>query len=618
MIRQALIPAAGRGARLDRPKTPKPLVDVGGQPMLLRLLRQLANAGVEHAVVVTGYAAQTIEVALQRADLGLTVTCVFNPEWETGLASSCAIAQAHINGPFVLAMADHVFDESLIERVVHLEPGEDIVALVDRAPSRVDDLPAAVKVRGGDRPEAFSRTLAHADGVDVGLFACSMTLFDALDAGNDLAHAIDALAQAGRVRAQSIGLVDWFDVDRPVDVVRAESCLRQRRRRERVVSDTEALASTHAFTTGERIQTEIVVERGLVANPLRGGIIPAECASSPIFVFTDQTVNRLYGDRFVGRLMAAGYDVHRIVMADGEESKTLANYTHLVERVLRKGIDERSVLISLGGGVVCNVCGMVAATLYRGIRLVHVPTTLMAQSDAAISHKQGLNDARGKNLVGAYYAPQRILVDVDALATLEPRRRRDGMAEVLKHALAQDADFAKWLIQFNGDPADSSFLDACVRKNIDLKTVLMAVDPKEHREGMVLQYGHTVGHPLEHLSGYTLNHGEAVAIGMVIAAQVSRLLGACDDATVQAHIDLIAHYGLPTTVPEDIRTDDVIQALRYNKKFLTEGTRMALVQSIGHLWSVDGIYAIPVSDAVIAQAVERTRVPAVGLQEACA
>ena len=239
--------------------------------------------------------------------------------------------------------------------------------------------------------------------------------------------------------------------------------------------------------------------------------------------------------------------------------------------------------------------------------LVHVPTTVMAQADAAISHKQGVNGARGKNLVGAYYAPLRIIVDVDVLATLEDRFVPDGLAEVIKHALAQDRAFIDRLLDYRGSLRDPVFLEGVIRRNIELKCALMARDPQEHQEGMALQYGHTVGHPIEHLSGYRLTHGESVAIGMMVAVRVARILGVCDDETVALHERLISAYGLPTRVPDGIRTPDILAGLRYNKRYLTEGTRMALVSAPGQLWSVDGEHAIPVTDGVLADAIEQTR-----------
>jgi 3-dehydroquinate synthetase len=154
---------------------------------------------------------------------------------------------------------------------------------------------------------------------------------------------------------------------------------------------------------------------------------------------------------------------------------------------------------------------------------------------------------------------------------------------------------------------DPAFLEHVVRHNIELKCRLMAVDPQEKAEGMVLQYGHTVGHPIEHLSGYALTHGEAVAVGMVIAARVAHLMGALDADGVQRHLDVIRRWGLPTQVPADVRTADILKALTYNKTWRTEGTRMALVDGPGRLWRVSGAYAIPVSETLIATAVDQTR-----------
>lgn len=618
-ITHALIPAAGRGARLDRPGTPKPLVDVGGEPLIIRLLRQLEAAGITHATVVLGYAADQIERALTRhPTLGLTLDLVRHPRWDEGLASSLLAARGRFDGPFVLAMADHVFDAPIIETLVSLRPPADgVVAVVETAVERVLEPGDAVKVRGALAPTAFGRRLPTYDAIDCGLFLATPAVFDAIEAagGDDLTEGLHHLARAGRVRGLRIGEHGWDDVDTPAGLIHAELRLR-RQSREAILRRADVPpppAPTFSFTTGAPRTTEIVVRRGAVRDPVAAGVVPPESASSPVFVFTDETVDRLYGDAFVGPLKAAGYAIHRIVMADGEESKTLTNYTYLAERVLAKGLDERSVLVSLGGGAVCNVAGLLAATLYRGVGLVHVPTTVMAQADAAISHKQGVNGARGKNLVGAYYAPRRIIVDVDVLATLDDRYIHDGLAEVLKHALAQDPDFILRLLDHRGSKRDPRFLEAVIRRNIELKCALMAVDPQEHHEGMALQYGHTAGHPIEHLSGYRLTHGESVAIGMMVAVRVARILGACDDRTVELHERLIAAYDLPTRVPDDIRTADILAGLRYNKRYLTEGTRMALVTAPGRLWSVDGEHAIPVADGIIADAIEQCRAAPVAL-----
>ncbi len=626
-IKRVLIAAAGRGARLDRPGMPKPLVFVAGLPMIVRTLVQCEEAGIEEAVVVVGYEAPTLVKALTLHPRlsKLKVRFAEAPRWqEEGLVASLLAARPLLGDErFVIAMGDHVFDGKLIERIARERLGDgEVVAMVDANLGEVFDAGAAVKVkqhRGAVLEMGWD--VPGYDAVDCGLFACGPEAWGAFEAAYqaspkaNIFDAVNRLAPRGLARAVFTDGLPWDDVDTPAALIRTEMRHRKQRREQNVRTitppDGAASGQRYAFQTGAPATTEVIVGRGIATDGSRLDLgIPARCASSPIFVFTDTTVNRLYGDNFVSALEARGYLVHRIVMEDGEVSKTITNYARLVDHVLEKGIDERSVLVSLGGGAVCNVCGFVASTLYRGIGLIHVPTTLMAQCDAAISHKQALNGARGKNLIGAYYPPMRVVVDVNFLATLEDWLIPDGLAEVVKHALGQDAQYLKDLLAYQGDHRDPDFLEWVVKRNIELKCELMAVDPKEHAAGMVLQYGHNVGHAVEYLSSYDLSHGEAVAIGMMVAARIARLLGGCDDELVELHRQVIAKYNLPTTIPATMRIPDIIDAMRYDKKFLTEGVRMALVATPGALWQVDGDYAIPVPDDVLIPALEATMEPA--------
>ncbi len=612
-----MIPAAGRGARLDRPGTPKPLVEVGGVPLIVRVLGQLQAAGIEEAVIVVGFEGPAIVRALTgHPGLTLRMRFVEEPAWEAGLATTLAAARAYVTTPFVIAMADHVFDPRLVERIVgaSVAPG-DVVAMVDRESERVFDLHHAVRVALDGNDVTALGALDRYDAVDAGLFAATPELFDALDAARSvgpasLADALAPLARARRVQALTTDGLAWDDIDTPAAAVHAEMRLRGERRRKVLVRGASAAREPDAryrFVTGNPTATEIVVRRGAATGDRVDLGISGESASSPLFVLTDVTVDRLYGDRFVGALEQQGYNVTRVVMPEGERAKTLENFGWLMETVLSAGIDEHSVLVSLGGGVVCNVTGFAAATLYRGIGLVHVPTTLMAQCDAAISHKQALNGARGKNLVGAYYAPRQIIVDVDFLPTLSDRLLRDGLSEALKHALAQDASYLAWFMEQGRELRDPLFLEHVVRRNIELKCRLMAEDPKERSAGLVLQYAHNVAHAVEYLSGYQLTHGESVSIGMVVAARVSRILGGCGEDLVVAHERVLEKYELPRRVPRDIRVPDILDSLRYDKKTLVEGVRMPLLTGVGRLWQVDEDFAIPVAESVIAQALEASR-----------
>ncbi len=617
MIRQAIIPAAGRGARLNRPGTPKPLVDVGGQPIIFRLIEQLQTAGIEKVTVVTGYEAGKVARALAgHFRLSSMVSIVECREWESGLATSLLSARDVVEGDFLLCMADHVFDDELVTLMAgRRPPAGGVSALVDSRLDTIFALEPAMKMRAdGGRVLAVGRDLETFDVVDAGLFAASAKIFDCLeevvnlDAGAGLEDGVHLMATRGLVEAVEIGSGQWDDVDEPADLIHAEMRQRKAQRVQQIrlagVPRPQPGGVEYSFVAGEPITTKIVVQRGLVADPSRAQLIPDESASSPIFVFTDETVNELYTVNFIDALTRQGYRVHSIVLPEGEEAKTLANYAYLAERVISRGVDERSVFISVGGGVVCNVCGFVASTIYRGLSLVHIPTTMMAQCDAAISHKQAINGARGKNMVGSYYSPQLVAVDVDVLATLSDKLVVDGLAEVIKHALGQDMEYTRMLLSYQGGFRELDFLEKVVKRNIELKCELAVSDPRELRQAMVLQYGHTVGHPLEHLSGYRLYHGESVGLGMVVAARVARLLGACDNELVSLHEEIMDRYRLPIRVPPDIRVSSVLESLKFNKRYLTEGTRMALLSQVGELWSVDGDYAIPVSDTVLADAIQ--------------
>jgi 3-dehydroquinate synthase len=585
--------------------------------MVVRVTRQLARAGIERVVIVVGYrGAQVARTIRAQSELGVRVDVVHNPNWKGGLVQSLLAARGALHEPFVIAMADHVFDESLVRDMVVAEaPCGGVSMLVDPRFDEHPDESAVTLRRDGDFVVDIGRDLRPCDAVDAGLFAVTPDLFDALEwtvlAGNgELSDAIQLLAAERRVRAVPIREGRWNDVDLPADVIRAEMRLRTERRRTAVSRTGRPLPSRAGdvdLVAPGTAKTRVALRRGLVQSPELADLVPDASASSPVFVFTDETVHRLHGVRFVEKLRTVGYDAHVIVLPDGEEAKTLSNYVYLVERVLSRGVDERSVFISLGGGVVCNVCGFVASTIYRGLDLVHVPTTVMSQCDAAVSHKHAMNGHRGKNMVGSYYPPRLVAIDVDVLQTLPKRLIRDGLAEAIKHALAQDPAYVDMLLSYDRDPSDPDFLEEVVRRNVALKRDLLLADPKEHREGVVLQYGHTFGHPLEHLSGYRLYHGESVAIGMMIAARVARLLGACNDDLVELHERVIGHYELPTRAPESIRTDDVLDALRFNKRHLTEGTRMALLTDVGKVWSVGGEHVIPVADSVLARAFDATR-----------
>src|SRR5438309_4240378 len=252
---------------------------------------------------------------------------------------------------------------------------------------------------------------------------------------------------------------------------------------------------------------------------------------------TSERVGTLYREPVVASLAEAGFSPVAVEIPDGEQHKNLAWLAVLYDRLLDAGIERRSPLIALGGGVVGDLAGFAAATLLRGLPLVQVPTTLLGQVDAAIGGKTGINHALGKNLIGAFHQPRLVVVDVATLRSLPRREFVAGLAEVVKYAVIRDAElFAALEAQLDGLLGlDESVLVPVVASCCEHKAAVVAADEREESgERAVLNFGHTVGHALEVLTEYRrLLHGEAVAIGMVAAARVSQARGLCAAATVE-------------------------------------------------------------------------------------
>jgi 3-dehydroquinate synthase len=619
MIKDVLILAAGRGKKLDRPNLPKCLVEIGGKKIIFRLIEQFINEGIENIHIVVGFEKDKIIEAVQNKFSSITnLNFIINDQWEKGIGLSALKANEFLNKPFILSMGDHVFDDKHIKLMAHQDISEtNVKLLVDPLIKDFYRLDTAVKVLIENKKITDVHVNLHNyNGIDTGLFTCSpQTLFSALELvihqfkDYNLYKAIDLIAKQGDLEYVFIKEGEWNDVDTPIDLIKAEMRLRKTDRissiKAKNTHPSKQNYSSYDFIAGKPQITQMAVGRGFINDPESIDLIPEKSSSSPIFVFTDETVGNLYGNKFAKKLKTLGYNVKLLTMADGEESKSLANYVKLTEIVLSSGVDENSVFISVGGGVVCNVCGFIASTIYRGLDLVHIPTSLMAQCDAAISHKQAINGFQGKNMVGSYFSPRLVAVDIETLLTLNKRQVSDGMAEVIKHALGQDVSYTNMLMSYEGDfTKDLDFLENVVRRNVELKCILSKSDPKELSEAMVLQYGHTIGHPVEYLSGYSFYHGESVAIGMVAAAWVSHIMGGCKIELVKTHKNLISKYELPISIPKEINTKNILEALKFNKRYLTEGTRMALLTDVGKLWNVENDYVLPVTEQVLIEAIK--------------
>ncbi len=282
-------------------------------------------------------------------------------------------------------------------------------------------------------------------------------------------------------------------------------------------------------------------------------------------------------------LRAWGYEVTAVGVAAGERSKGLAVASRVYDHLARAGFDRSSTLIGVGGGVVGDLGGFVAATYMRGIRLIHVPTTLLAMVDSSIGGKTGVNHAGVKNLIGAFYQPTEVLADVRLLATLPDRELRSGLAEAIKTAMIGDAQLFDYLERYLEAilHRDTRPLVEVVSRCVAFKARIVETDERDARERQMLNYGHTIAHAVEAAAGFgRYTHGEAVAIGMALEATLARRLGVVDAGTVERQNALLARAGLPTTT-QRLDQRALARAVRLDKKMRNGVLRCPLLRGVG-------------------------------------
>lgn len=265
----------------------------------------------------------------------------------------------------------------------------------------------------------------------------------------------------------------------------------------------------------------------------------------------------------------AGRDQRVFVIDDGESHKTLSTIESLCSQFAQWGLTRADCVVGLGGGLVTDVAGFVAAVYHRGLPVVHVSTTLLGQIDASIGGKTGVNLAEGKNLVGAYWQPSAVICDTSTLQSLPPREWRCGLGELAKY---------HWL---GGGRLDELPLDERVAECVRIKAEVVASDERETGRRAILNYGHTLAHAIEVAGKHDLKHGEAVAIGLIYAAELAKRMGRISDDEVSEHRRVVAAYDLPTTLPAGLDDDELMQLMARDKKVLDRGLTFALLGSAG-------------------------------------
>jgi 3-dehydroquinate synthase len=325
---------------------------------------------------------------------------------------------------------------------------------------------------------------------------------------------------------------------------------------------------------------DIAIGSGLLSQAASWSGLPG---SADALIVTNSTVGPLYGDRLATQLSARHRRVLQVVLPDGEAHKDWRHLNLIFDELLSAGCDRKTVLYALGGGVVGDMTGFAAAAYMRGVPFVQVPTTLLAQVDSSVGGKTAINHPAGKNMIGAFYQPARVICDLDLLDTLPARELSAGLAEVIKYGPIADPDFLDWIEAHIDDlrAKDKRALAHAIQRSCEIKAWVVGQDEREAGLRAILNFGHTFGHAIEAGMGYgAWLHGEAVGCGMVLAADLSARLGLVPAEFVQRLSILIERAGLPTKAP-NMPIDRWMQLMRVDKKAEGGEIRFVLIDGLG-------------------------------------
>ena len=322
----------------------------------------------------------------------------------------------------------------------------------------------------------------------------------------------------------------------------------------------------------------------------------------------DRRIAIISDDR-VAHAVPAPVEAGHFTFPAGEASKSRDTWARLTDELLAQGFGRDSAIVSLGGGVTGDIAGFVAATYLRGIPWLQVPTSLLAMLDASVGGKTGVDTPDGKNLVGAFHQPAAVVMDPTVLATLPLPEFRNGLAEAVKHAAIVDPVHFAWL----GAAAASilarepSAIESLLRRNVAIKAEVVQRDEHEGGQRAILNAGHSVGHGVEHASGFSISHGESVAVGLVVEARVGEALGVTERGTATQLSSLLERLGLPATVPRNVDRDAIVAALRNDKKNRAGSIRLVLLKRVGAVHGTDATgWTVPVSETLLKEALKAT------------
>ena len=367
------------------------------------------------------------------------------------------------------------------------------------------------------------------------------------------------------------------------------------------MSDTSTNPRRVPVGLGDRAY-EVLIGPGLLARA--GALLADVMPRRRTVVVTDATVAALHGDTVLAAFAQAGVAARMIVLPPGEQTKSFEGLADLCDRLLAETLDRGDVITALGGGVIGDLTGFAAAIYKRGIDFVQLPTTLLAQVDSSVGGKTAIDTPRGKNLIGAFHQPRRVLADIDVLVTLPVRELRAGYAEVLKYGLLGDRTFFEGLEARGADvlAGDPAALTWAVAQSVRMKAEIVAEDERETGRRALLNLGHTFGHALEAETGFggDLLHGEGVAAGMALAFRYSADQGHCTRQDAERAVRAISAAGLPTTMADipgaPFRVAALVSHMRQDKKAEGGGITLILPRAIGDTWVEKAVDPGPLAD----------------------
>lgn len=323
----------------------------------------------------------------------------------------------------------------------------------------------------------------------------------------------------------------------------------------------------------------IYIGQALLGKP---ELLEKYISGQQVMLVSNETVAPLYLQTVLD--MLAGFETATVILPDGEQFKNLDTLNIIFSALLENRFNRDCTLIALGGGVVGDITGFAAASYQRGVPFLQIPTTLLAQVDSSVGGKTGVNHPQGKNMIGAFHQPRCVLIDTNTLDTLDDRQLAAGLAEVIKYGLIHDADFFAWL-ETNMDALkarDKQALGYAIERSCAIKAEIVAADERESGKRALLNLGHTFGHAIETGTGYgTWLHGEAVATGMLMAADLSARHGWLQAEAVQRTEQLLQRAGLPTTPPESMNEEQFRQLMSIDKKVIGGNLRLVLLKNMG-------------------------------------